>query len=162
MENKKIKILQFICSTGFYGAERWVLALASHLPKDKTVSLLATTLEDNSQDLELVRQFKDRCGATFELPMKHKFDFSVVDQLAELIKREDIDIIHTHGYKSDILGVWAARKAGIPCVVTPHGFENAKDIKLRMFIWLGCQAMKYGDAIVPLSRQLLADMQRLE
>ncbi len=161
MATKKIKILQFICSTGFYGAERWVLALASHLPKDKTVSLLATTLEDNSQDLELVRQFKERCGDTFELPMKHKFDFSVVDKLAELIKREDIDIIHTHGYKSDILGVWAARKAGIPCVVTPHGFENASDIKLRMFIWLGCQAMKYGDAIVPLSRQLLADMQRL-
>lgn len=161
MENKKIKILQFICSTGFYGAERWVLALASHLPTDTTESLLATTLEDDSRDLELVRQFKQKCGNTFEIPMKHKFDISVVDKLVALIKRENIDIIHTHGYKSDILGVWAARKAGIPCVVTPHGFENAKDIKLRTFIWLGCQAMKYGDAIVPLSTQLMKDMHRI-
>lgn len=161
MANKKLKILQFICSTGFYGAERWVLALASHLPKEKTESLLAVTLEENSQDLELVRQFKSHCGNTFEVPMSNKFDLSVVDKLVELIKQEDIDIIHTHGYKSDILGVWAAKKANIPCVVTPHGFENAKDIKLRLFIWLGCQAMKMGDAIVPLSRQLLKDMQRM-
>ena len=161
MENKKIKILQFICSTGFYGAERWVLALASHLPTNTTESLLATTLEADSRDLELVRQFKQKCGDTFEIPMKHKFDISVVDKLVALIKRENIDIIHTHGYKSDILGVWAARKAGIPCVVTPHGFENAKDIKLRTFIWLGCQAMKYGDAIVPLSTQLMKDMHRI-
>ena len=105
MENKKIKILQFICSTGFYGAERWVLALASHLPTDTTESLLATTLEDDSRDLELVRQFKQKCGNTFEIPMKHKFDISVVDKLVALIKRENIDIIHTHGYKSDIHGV---------------------------------------------------------
>jgi glycosyltransferase involved in cell wall biosynthesis len=161
MKNEKIKILQFICSTGFYGAERWVLALSNHLPTDTTESMLATTLEENSTDLELVKQFKAQCGKTFEVPMKHKFDLSVVDKLADIITRENIDIIHTHGYKSDILGVLAARKTKIKCVVTPHGFENAKDIKLRTFIWLGCQAMKFGDAVVPLSRQLLEDMDRL-
>ena len=115
-----MKVLQFICSTGFYGAERWVLALARHLPSSVT-SELAVTLEPGTEDLELVRQFQP-LGQTHAVPMKHRFDFSVVDKLANLIKQNDIDIIHTHGYKSDILGVWAARKAGIPCVVTPHGF----------------------------------------
>jgi glycosyltransferase involved in cell wall biosynthesis len=69
--------------------------------------------------------------------------------------------VHTHGYKSDIIGVLAARKAGVPCVVTPHGFENAKDIKLRTFIWLGCQAMKYATKVVPLSQQLMRDCKRM-
>lgn len=155
-----MRVLQFICSTGFYGAERWVLALAKHLPKDRVESMLATTLEEDSQDLELVKHFK-LLGPTFEVPMKHKFDIGVVDKLVTLIKEQKIDIIHTHGYKSDILGVWAARKAGIKCVVTPHGFENASDIKLRTFIWLGCKVMRYGDAVVPLSKQLLADMHRI-
>ena len=153
-----MKILQFICSTGFYGAERWVLALSKHLPED-TTSELVVTLEPGTEDLELVKQFSP-IGTTHALPMKNRFDLGVVKKLAALIKERNIDVIHTHGYKSDILGVMAARKAGIPCVVTPHGFENAADIKLRTFIWLGCQAMKYATKVVPLSRQLMADVKK--
>ena len=151
-----MKILQFICSTGFYGAERWVLALSKHLPAD-TTSELAVTLEPGTEDLELVKQFRS-IGKTHQLSMKGRFDFGVVNKLATLLKEQKFDVIHTHGYKSDIIGVWAARKAGIPCVVTPHGFENAADFKLRAFIWLGCQSMKYADKVVPLSKQLMADV----
>lgn len=152
----QLNVLQFICSTGFYGAERWILALSKHLPKGVR-SDLVVTLEDNSQDLELVKHFRKKCGEAFELPMKHKFDLSIVDRLVALIKERNIDVIHTHGYKSDILGVWAAKKANIPVLVTPHGFENAKDFKLRTFIWLGCKAMTYATAVVPLSKQLCDD-----
>lgn len=160
MSKKKINVLQFICSTGFYGAERWVLALAKHLDPEHFRSDLAVTLETNSQDLELVKHFKKSCGETFEVPMSNPFDFSVVNKLVALIKEREIDVIHTHGYKSDILGVWAARKAGIKVVVTPHGFENAKDIKLRSFIWLGCQAMRFATKVVPLSPQLCDDVRK--
>lgn len=156
----KRNVLQFICPTGFYGAERWVLALARHLPEHDVRCDLAVTLEDNSNDLELVKQFRASFGEAFELPMKHKFDFSVVSKLVALIKERDIHVIHTHGYKSDILGVLAARKAGIPCVVTPHGFENARDLKLRLFIWLGCKAMTFAEAVAPLSQALCQDSRR--
>ena len=52
-----MKVLQFICSTGFYGAERWVLALSKHLP-DSVSSELVVTLEPGTEELELVKQFK--------------------------------------------------------------------------------------------------------
>lgn len=157
MTQKTINVLQFICSTGFYGAERWVLALAKHLNKDDIRCDLAVTLEDNTQDLELVKQYKEKCGETFEIPMSSRFDLSVINKLVQLIKERQIDIIHTHGYKSDILGVIAAKKAGIKSIVTPHGFENADDIKLRTFIWLGCKSMRFADKVVPLSKQLCDD-----
>ncbi|MBT3137295.1 glycosyltransferase [Alteromonas sp. ALT199] len=153
-----MKVLQFICSTGFYGAERWVLALSKHLP-DSVSSELVVTLEPGTEELELVKQFK-AIGKTHQIPMKGRFDLRAVSKLADLIQEQDIDIIHTHGYKSDILGVMAARKAGIPCVVTPHGFENAADLKLRLFIWLGCQSMRFADKVVPLSKQLLSDVEK--
>lgn len=152
-----LRVLQFICPTGFYGAERWILALARHLPEHHIRCDLAITLEENTKDLELVKQFRANMGEAFEVPMKHKFDLRVVNRLVKLIKERDIDIIHSHGYKSDILGVWAARKAGIPCVVTPHGFENAKDFKLRAFIWLGGKAMTFASAVAPLSQALCED-----
>ena len=153
-----MKVLQFICSTGFYGAERWVLALSKHLP-DSVSSELVVTLEPGTEELELVKQFK-AVGKTHHIPMQGRFDLRAVSKLADLIQEQDIDIIHTHGYKSDILGVMAARKAGIPCVVTPHGFENAADLKLRFFIWLGCQSMRFADKVVPLSKQLMSDVEK--
>jgi len=160
VSHKKINVLQFICSTGFYGAERWILALAKHLDKTKVRCDLATTLEDASQDLELVKQYKEKCGETFELPMSGRFDLKVINKLVKLIKEREIDIIHTHGYKSDVLGVIAAKRAGIKSIVTPHGFENADDFKLKLFIWLGCKSMKYASKVVPLSRQLCDDARR--
>ena len=156
--SKKMHILQFICSTGFYGAERWILAMCNNTSDENVTYSLAVTDEADSQDLEIARHFKRDCGEVYELPMAHKFDFKAVARLAQYIKDNNIDAVHTHGYKSDILGVLAARKAKVPVVVTPHGFENAKDLKLRLFIWLGCQAMKYADHVVPLSPQLVEDV----
>ena len=161
MNQKKLNILQFICPTGFYGAERWILALAKNLPKEQVRCDLAVTLEDNSQNLELVKTYRKNYGEVFETSMNNRFDFSVIPKLVSLIKERQIDIIHTHGYKSDILGVIAARKAGIKCVVTPHGFENVKDLKLRFFIWLGCKAMGFANKVVPLSPQLMEDSRRM-
>lgn len=153
-----LKVLQFICSTGFYGAERWILALCKNTAKTDCVYSLVVTDEENSKDLELVKHFKRDCGEATALPMSNKFDLSIVNKLATHIKQNNIDIIHTHGYKSDILGVLAAKKAGIPVVVTPHGFENAEDFKLRTFIWLGCQSMRFADKVVPLSPALMEDV----
>jgi len=159
VSQQKIKVLQFICSTGFYGAERWILALAKNLPKDSVPCDLVVTLEGNPKDLELVKEYKKQeVGEVIEVPMRHKFDFSVVNKLSKLIKDNGYDVIHTHGYKSDILGVLAARKAGIRSVVTPHGFENSKDLKLRLFIWAGNKMMKYANVVVPLSKALCQDV----
>ena len=156
-----INILQFICPTGFYGAERWILALAKHLDPNKVRCDLVVTSESGNKDLVLTQEYEKLGLNAFEIPMANKFDFAAVSQLVQLIRDNQIDVIHTHGYKSDIIGVLAARKAGIPCVITPHGFENTKDIKLRTFIWLGCKAMHFAAKVVPLSQQLLEDCKRV-
>ena len=159
--DRHINVLQFICPTGFYGAERWIIALARHLDSSSIRCDLAVTREPENPDLELVKAWRELCpGEVIEVPMRNRFDIRVINQLVDLIRERNIHIIHTHGYKSDILGVIAARRAGIRCVTTPHGFENARDIKLRTFIWLGCKAMTYADAVVPLSQQLMGDSRR--
>jgi glycosyltransferase involved in cell wall biosynthesis len=158
---RKINVLQFICPTGFYGAERWILALANHLSSQEIRCDLAVTKEPESQELEVVKQFSTSEGAAFEIPMSHRFDLGVIGRLCELIKKRNIDIIHTHGYKSDILGLIAAKKTGITCISTPHGFENADDWKLRLYIKLGCLSLKYFDMVVPLSKQLCDDIDKL-
>jgi glycosyltransferase involved in cell wall biosynthesis len=93
--------------------------------------------------------------------MRGRFDPAAVRRLARLIAHQRIDILHTHGYKSDILGLAAARLSGIPCVATPHGFENVRDLKLQAFITLGCFALRFFDKVAPLSGELKKDIKRI-
>ena len=153
--------MQFICPTGFYGAERWILALAKHLDPKQIRCDLALTSEPTNKDLELTRQYKKLGLSTFEIAMRGKFDRSVISNLAKLVSDKEIDVIHTHGYKSDIIGLLVARKTGIPCVITPHGFSSGMDFKLRVFNWVGCKALRYATRVVPLSTQLVSDCDRL-
>lgn len=153
--------MQFICPTGFYGAERWILALAKYLDPQQVSCDLAITSEPTNQDLELTRQYKQLGLETHEIAMRGKFDLAAISKLAKVLRNEDFDLIHTHGYKSDIIGLLAAKKAGIPCVITPHGFSTHMDFKLRIFSWLGGKALRRATKVVPLSQQLMKDCEQL-
>jgi glycosyltransferase involved in cell wall biosynthesis len=65
------------------------------------------------------------------------------------------DIVHTHGYRSDILAGRAARATGLTTVSTVHGFTGG-DRKNRFYEWL--QAREFGrfDAVVAVSRPLVS------
>lgn len=155
---KKLHVLQLICPTGFYGAERWVLALAHNLDADAVRCDLAVTRESKNQDLEIVNHYPSGEGQVFEVEMSGRFDLRVVSKLCALIKKRDIDVIHTHGYKSDILGLLAARVAGVNCVSTPHGFGEPTDFKLKVFIRIGAFCLRFFDTVAPLSRQLMDEV----
>jgi glycosyltransferase involved in cell wall biosynthesis len=151
----KINVLHFICPTGLYGAERWILALANNINTRNVNCNLAVTLETPSQNLDLIKLYPSRVGRTFVLSMHGRFDVRIVNKLCRVIKDYNIDIIHTHGYKSDIIGLLTAKLTGKKAITTPHGFGNASDYKLRLYIYLGYHSLKYFDMVVPLSPELM-------
>lgn len=155
-----LRVLQFITPSGFYGAERWVLALANNLPAGSQTCDLVVTKEGSEQDLSVAALYPESAGRVHYIAMSDRFDLSAVSQLVTIINNRKIDIIHTHGYKSDILGLLAARKTGIKIVSTPHGFSNNVGWKLRLFIRLGLFALKFVDKVAPLSEQLVFDLKR--
>ena len=95
---------------------------------------------------------------SFSIDMDSKFSFSAIRKLIELIRSREIDIIHTHGYKSEIMGLIAAKVTGIKTVATPHGFGEPVDLKLKLFILLGKLALRFFDRVVPLSEQLVSEV----
>ena len=157
-----LRILQFITPNGFYGAERWVLAMANNLSDQTEVCDLAVTQERATQDLTIAEVYPTTVGQVHRIPMKGRFDLSVVNQLATTLQTRRIDVLHTHGYKSDIIGYLAARKAGVTCVSTPHGYPTKAGLKMGLFIKAGLLALKRFDAIAPLSPELMKDMERFK
>jgi len=158
---KPINVLQFTCPDGFYGAERWIIALAKNLDDAHVNCGLAITVEPEGKGLEIAEHYRNLEKEVYEVAMSNRFDITVIYRLCKLIKAKDIDIIHSHGYKSDILGLIVARLTGIKSVTTPHGFVDVSDWKLRMYFYVGNKFLRWFDVVAPLSRQLCKDVEAL-
>jgi len=156
---RAIRVLQLISSTGFYGAERWVLAAVRNFDPERVSSMLAVP-EDKGQSLELYGHFRSLGLPAFRCPMRGRFDPGIIVQLRRIIKKERIDIIHTHGYKSDILGFITARLSGSHCVATPHGFDQS-DKATGFYVRVSYHVLRRCNCVTPISAGLVNDVARI-
>ena len=60
------------------------------------------------------------------------------------------DLVHTHGYRCDVVDGAAARQAGFPIITTAHGF-TAGTLRGRAYEALQRRAHRYFDAVVAVS-----------
>ncbi|HEY2898055.1 MAG TPA: glycosyltransferase [Gemmatimonadaceae bacterium] len=75
-----------------------------------------------------------------------------------LCDRRGVNIVHTHGYRSDLVGGHTGREAGVPIVTTVHGFTGG-GLKNRTYEQLQRFAFRRFDAVVAVS-QLQANQLR--
>ena len=88
----------------------------------------------------------------FEVP--GRFNPSSVSELREFIKKKGIQILHTHAYKQDIIGLMATRGTRCKAISTPHGWSKEPDFKLWCYEILNRAVFPFFDAVVPLSKDL--------
>src|SRR5690606_23651642 len=81
---------------------------------------------------------------------RYRLERALVRELYASVKP---DIVHTHGYRTDVLHGPTARSVGIPTVATVHGFTGG-DWKNRLYEHLQLRAYRRADAIVAVSRPL--------
>jgi glycosyltransferase involved in cell wall biosynthesis len=62
-------------------------------------------------------------------------------------------VMHTHGYRADVLAAGVARSLGIPTVTTVHGFTGGS-ARNRFYEALQVRAFRRFDAVVAVSRPL--------
>ena len=74
--------------------------------------------------------------------------------IADVCRELRPDVVHTHGYRPDVLDAGVARRLGIPVVTTVHGFTGG-GWKDRLYEWLQCRAFRGFDAVVAVSRPLV-------
>ncbi len=153
-----MRVLQLIAPTGYYGAERWVVALGANIDRSRVRCDLAVTRENPDLSLEVIPKYRQTGHEVYEFNMRGAFDLSVIFRLSRHIREQGIQVIHTHGYKSDILGLLAAKHAGIASLSTPHGFGLPQEWKLKQYIRLGKYCLRYMDLAAPLSEQLYDEL----
>ncbi|WKZ32639.1 MAG: glycosyltransferase [Thermodesulfobacteriota bacterium] len=74
-------------------------------------------------------------------------------ELRRIIRERNVDLLHAHGYKADILGLLASRMSGIKIVTTLHGYiENTRSA--AVYNRLSLEAAKRMDALIAVSRAM--------
>lgn len=139
-----IKVLHYRASSGLYGADRWLLALFKNCKKTKQI--LCCTSDSNPDLINLAK--KIGYTAKFIQVNSNYNIFEYIRKLSALLRIEDIDILHTHDYKSDIIGYYAAKKYNIPIITTLHGFSKEKDNKLRLLEIVQKKYLKKFDKVI--------------
>jgi glycosyltransferase involved in cell wall biosynthesis len=79
--------------------------------------------------------------------------------IADLCRAFRPDVVHTHGYRPDVVDAGVARRAGIPAVTTVHGFTGG-GWKDRLYERLQLHAFRRFDAVVAVSRPLAGVLAR--
>ncbi len=110
---KQIRVLHVIGGGEFGGAERHILNLATAMDPQRVAITVCCLFAD-----PFVKVAREVGINALAIPMRHKMDFSIITKLRDVIKKEEIDIVHTHGVRANLVGRVAAKLAGRDTVVT--------------------------------------------
>lgn len=157
---RKIRVLHLGSSSGLYGAERWILALVRHLPGSRVESTVSVIQDAPGPTPALCAQAA-RSGVHTQVFESHgKLSLAAVGKLRRFIRDGGIDILHTHGYKTDIIGLLAVRGTNCRIVSTPHGWSTDAGLRLQIYEALDRFTFQFLDAVVPLSTDLHEGLSR--
>jgi len=148
-----ITVLHLIAPAHFGGAERVVLSLADAIDRSRFNVLIGSFVNARFPDNEFLGQVREKgiSGTVFWL--RRTLDIENIPRLVRFIRSEGVAIVHTHGYRSDIVGLIAARLSSRPVIATIHGFVPI-DSRLRVYEQCDRFALRFFDLVLPVSDQI--------
>lgn len=154
----RLKVAHIITRLELGGAQQNTLYCCSHHdPKRFDVILL--TGPGGLLDAE-AKSRSDRYRTYFLPSLRHPvhpwWDLVAFFRIVLILRKEKVQVVHTHSSKAGILGRWAAWFARVPRILhTVHGwgFHSGQPFLLRWFYqWLERRAAKITDVLITVSR----------
>jgi glycosyltransferase involved in cell wall biosynthesis len=122
-----MRVLHLISSAGYGGAEAQILELGRGQLRDgQRVGLLVLNRSKGRRAVHPLVSKAQMLGITVtQLQDQVRFPFRLIPRIVRQLREGKFDLLHTHAYKADLLGIIAARMAKIPIVATVHGYTDA-------------------------------------
>ncbi|MBW4056400.1 MAG: glycosyltransferase family 4 protein [Proteobacteria bacterium] len=158
----KYKIAYVLTPITFGGSDKVSLNFLEHVDREKfdiePIMFLRPWETGNFFEIEITRlKFK-----SFTIPVSSSIKGELLRvprcllKLKEIVGTRHYDLVHTHGYLADLLGLPAARASGVPAVSTCHGFILGGP-KLSLYNKLDLLALGYFDKVIAVSDSIRTD-----
>ncbi|MBK7888044.1 MAG: glycosyltransferase [Bacteroidetes bacterium] len=122
MNSHKIKILETIRQGQIGGGESHVLDLVRNLNKDQFEPVVLSFTHG-----PMVDELRKLNIKTYVVETLKPFNITTYKAVKNIIRKEEIDILHAHGTRSLSNTIFPAKSMGIPIVYTVHGWSFHQD-----------------------------------
>jgi len=151
--SRPLTILHIAAPAVAGGLESILLDLAGGLARSGHRAVLATVLDPGTEQHPVPGRAAELGVEVVRVVVPPRSYLREYRGLRRAIESVRPDLVHTHGYRADLLGGLAARHAGLPWVSTAHGFTGG-DRKNRAYEWLQVRAYRSAQAVVAVSRPI--------
>jgi glycosyltransferase involved in cell wall biosynthesis len=154
-----MKILHIIDSEGLYGAEVMILNLALEQKKIGLQPIILNMRESNSFENSLEGEASRNAIDFHIIPTRTGPDFTGAFKITHFANTVGVDLIHSHGYKPNILMGFIPRRARrLPIVTTIHGWTyTGGNTRMRLYEWFDAYSLKFIDAVVIVNKAMLSN-----
>jgi L-malate glycosyltransferase len=149
-----LTVLHVVAPGEVGGLESVVEALASGLHERGHRVFVAVTSEGDARHHPYAERLRAASVNAEVVAVGRRAYLRERASLGALMARLRPDVVHTHGYRSDLVGGSAARALDLPLATTVHGFTGG-GWKNRLYERLQERAFRRFDAVVAVSRPLV-------
>jgi len=152
---KKIKVIHFLASPVIGGVEKLVLTLGANINKHRFDLILGIFVYNEATKNPLYNEAK-AAGLQVEIIRinRHAYGLSQLADIYRIIAKHKPDIIHTHGYKTNLIGLAFAKFKGIRIVTTCHGWLTSENKKTNALNKLSTICLKFFDNVIAVSDEM--------
>jgi len=124
MKNHPAKILHLRASTSFGGAEKLMLSCFKKMKQEDFSLFLLGIVKKKRENSSIVEKARESGIASFYLYYRWKFGIYSVFSLVSFLKKNQITIVHSHGYRENILVFFSSWLCDVWKISTVHGWTT--------------------------------------
>ncbi|HVB03098.1 MAG TPA: glycosyltransferase [Chitinophagaceae bacterium] len=134
---RPIRVLEAIRQGNVGGGESHLLSLVANLDYVQYQPIVLSFTEG-----PMVDRIKQMHIPVYVIRSGKAFDLRVIRRVKELLRSQEVDLIHAHGSRAAANLIWAARSLHIPIIYTIHGWSFHEDQSAAMR-WLRIRSEAY-------------------
>lgn len=143
-----IKILHLRDTNEVGGPGKTIIETFSHIDKDLfSISVGVFRTREETNETPFMLEAKRRGIAVHEIRSRNQYDPAIIPEIVTLIRKDKIDILHTHEPKSDICGFLAAAICRVPVITTMHGWI-VNGLKQHFYTKIDKMLARYFDRVI--------------
>jgi len=150
---KSIRVIHLLAPTQGAGLEQ-VVAMMSIGQRPVGVHVVVVLTPEEAVEHPFTRRLQDLGIPFTRVVVKGREYLREYREISEVLDRLQPEILHTHGYRADLIGLVLARRHGIPLVSTVHGFTGAR-LRIRVNERIQCFILRWANAVVAVSAPLV-------
>lgn len=152
-------VLHCLAPGRYGGLESVVSLLTARQRKASQSAAVAVIIDAPDASTQFIEGLRRRSVPTYVVRVQPRAYLNERAAIRALCNELRPEILHTHGYRADILSSGVARRLGIRTVTTVHGFTGGSR-RLLLYEWAQRRSFRHFDAVVAVSRPLAQQVVR--